>query len=126
MKKIKSDKPLDLVNGYKLDQKNNIPSSEKRPDVVMTDADLRSIFQQYSNKEINQGIKKVKAGSSDKTAKSGKVNSAYDQGGRIENRKYLINNLIEIYNCFFNFESIPSWYSVKETGTPFGEPAVNE
>ena len=90
LKKIKS--PLDLINGYKLDQKNNVPKSEKRPDVVMTEADLRSIFQQYSNKEINQGIKKVKAGSSDKTAKSGNVNSAYDQGGRIENRKYFTLN----------------------------------
>ena len=88
----KSDKPLDLVNGYKLDQKNNFPSSEKRPDVLMTDADLRSIFQQYSNKEINQGTRKVKAGSSDKASKSPKVNTAYDQGGRLENRKYFTLN----------------------------------
>ena len=88
MKKIKSEKPLDLINGYKLDQKNNIPSTEKRPEVVMTDADLRSIFQQYTNKEINQGTRKVKAGSSDKATKSPKVNTAFDQGGRIENRKY--------------------------------------
>jgi len=92
MKKIKSEKPLDLVNGYKLDQKNNIPSSEMRPDVVMTDADLRSIFQQYTNKEINQGTRKVKAGSSDKASKSPKVNTAYDQGGRVENRKYFTLN----------------------------------
>ena len=92
MKKIKSEKPLDLINGYKLDQKNNIPSSEKRPDVVMTDADLRSIFQQYTNKEINQGTRKVKAGNSDKASKSSKVNTAYDQGGRVENRKYFTLN----------------------------------
>ena len=92
MKKIKSEKPLELINGYKLDQKNNIPSSEKRPDLVMTDADLRSIFQQYTNKEINQGTRKVKAGSSDKASKSPKLNAAYDQGGRLENRKYFTLN----------------------------------
>jgi len=92
MKKIKSEKPLELINGYKLDQKNNIPSSEKRPDLVMTDADLRSIFQQYTNKEINQGTRKVKAGSSDKASKSPKLNTAYDQGGRLENRKYFTLN----------------------------------
>ncbi|MEN9914334.1 MAG: hypothetical protein RL528_1083 [Bacteroidota bacterium] len=95
MKKIKSEKPLDLINGYKLDQKNNIPSTEKRPEVVMTDADLRSIFQQYTNKEINQGTRKVKAGSSDKATKSPKVNTAFDQGGRIENRKYFTLNWTE-------------------------------
>jgi len=92
MKKIKSEKPLELINGYKLDQKNNIPSSEKRPDLVMTDADLRSIFQQYTNKDINQGTRKVKPGSSDKASKSPKVNTAYDQGGRVENRKYFTLN----------------------------------
>lgn len=92
MKKIKSEKPLELINGYKLDQKNNIPSQDKRIDVVMTEADLRSIFQQYSNKEINQGIGKVKAGTSDKISKSNKANTAYDQGGRVENRKYFTLN----------------------------------
>jgi gliding motility-associated lipoprotein GldK len=92
MKKIKSEKPLELINGYKLDQKNNIPSSEKRPDLVMTDADLRSIFQQYTNKDINQGTRKVKPGSPDKASKSPKVNTAYDQGGRVENRKYFTLN----------------------------------
>jgi formylglycine-generating enzyme required for sulfatase activity len=92
MKKLKSDKPLELINGYKLDEKNNIPPQDKKIDIVMTEADLRSIFQQYSNKQINKGTKKVKAGTSDKASKSNKVNTAYNQGGRVENRKYFTLN----------------------------------
>ncbi len=94
MKKYKSDKPLELINGYKLDPKNNIPTQDKKIDVVMTEADLRSIFQQYSNKEINQGTGKVKDGTPDKPAKSSssKVDIKYDQGGRVENRKYFSLN----------------------------------
>lgn len=93
MKRYKSDKPLELINGYKLDSKN-IPTQDKKNDIVMTEADLRSIFQQYSNKEINQGTGKVKAGTPDKTAKSSpsKVDNKYDQGGRVENRKYFSLN----------------------------------
>ena len=94
MKKYKSNKPLELINGYKLDPKNNIPTQDKKIDVVMTEADLRSIFQQYSNKEINQGTGKVKDGTPDKPAKSSssKVDIKYDQGGRVENRKYFSLN----------------------------------
>ena len=85
--KKNSDKPLELINVYKLDPKNIPPSADKRPDVTMSEANLRSIFQQYSNKQINQGIsRKVKPGTPDKNKTE--KNTAYDQGGRVENRKY--------------------------------------
>ena len=88
MKKLKSNQ---LINGYKVDPKS-FPAADKRVDVVMSEADLRSIFQQYTNKEINKGSKKVKPGTPDKAQKGGKTNTAYDQGGRIENRKYFTLN----------------------------------
>ncbi len=88
MKKLKTNQ---LINGYKVDPKS-YPAADKKIEVVMTEADLRSIFQQYTNSEINRGNKKVKPGSSDKAQKSSKGNAAYDQGGRIENRKYFTLN----------------------------------
>lgn len=88
MKKLKTNP---LINGYKIDPKS-YPAADKKIEVVMSEADLRSIFQQYTNAEINKGSKKVKPGSSDKAQKSSKGNAAYDQGGRIENRKYFTLN----------------------------------
>jgi formylglycine-generating enzyme required for sulfatase activity len=88
MKKLKSNQ---LINGYKVDPKS-YPAADKKIDVVMSEADLRSIFQQYTNKDINKGNKKVKPGTPDKAQKSSKGNVAYDQGGRIENRKYFTLN----------------------------------
>ena len=94
LKQMKSEKQLDLINGYKLDSKYKFPPSEKRPEVTMSDADLRSIFQQYTNKAINQGqdFKKVKAAGPDKASKTSNAIIAYDQGGRVENRKYFTLN----------------------------------
>ena len=94
LKQMKSEKQLDLINGYKLDSKYKFPASEKRPEVTMTDADLRSIFQQYTNKAINQGqdFKKGKAAGPDKASKTSNAIIAYDQGGRVENRKYFTLN----------------------------------
>jgi gliding motility-associated lipoprotein GldK len=88
MKKLKNNQ---LINGYKVDPKS-FPAADKKIDVVMSEADLRSIFQQYTNKEINKGNKKVKPGSTDRAQKSSKSNTAFDQGGRIENRKYFTLN----------------------------------
>jgi len=94
LKQMKSEKQLDLINGYKLDSKYKFPPSEKRPEVTMSDADLRSIFQQYTNKAINQGqdFKKAKAAGPDKASKTSNAIIAYDQGGRVENRKYFTLN----------------------------------
>lgn len=88
MKKLKNNQ---LINGYKVDSKS-FPAANTKIDVVMTEADLRSIFQQYTNKDINKGNKKVKPGTPDKTQKTTKTTTAYDQGGRIENRKYFTLN----------------------------------
>jgi len=88
MKKLKNNQ---LINGYKLDTKS-LPAADKKIEVVMSESDLRSIFQQYTNKEINKGNKKVKPGTTDKALKSSKGTTAYDQGGRIENRKYFTLN----------------------------------
>lgn len=88
MKKLKNNQ---LINGYKVDAKS-FPAADKKIDVVMSEADLRSIFQQYTNKDINKGNKKVKPGTTDKAQKSSKSNTAYDQGGRVENRKYFTLN----------------------------------
>ncbi len=88
MKKLKNNQ---LINGYKVDAKS-FPAADKKIEVTMSEADVRSIFQQYTNKEINKGNKKVKPGTPDKTQKSSKSNTAYDQGGRIENRKYFTLN----------------------------------
>jgi gliding motility-associated lipoprotein GldK len=88
MKKLKNNQ---LINGYKLDAKS-LPAADKKIEVVMSESDLRSIFQQYTNKEINKGNKKVKPGTTDKALKSSKGTTAFDQGGRIENRKYFTLN----------------------------------
>jgi formylglycine-generating enzyme required for sulfatase activity len=89
--KLKKLKFPQLINGYKVDSKS-YPDATKKIDVVMSEADLRGIFQQYSNKDINRGNKKVKPGTPDKAQKSTKNNTAYDQGGRVENRKYFTLN----------------------------------
>ena len=86
MKKLKNNA---LINGYKVDAKS-FPAADKKIEVVMSEGDLRSIFQQYTNKEINNGVKKTKAGTADKAQKSSK--SSFDQGGRVENRKYFTLN----------------------------------
>ncbi len=84
-----------LVNGYQLDAK--FPTEASKPnskiDVTMSESDLRTIFQQYSNKEINRvGSSKKSKEVEDKEVKKSKTDLKYDQGGRIQNRKYFTLN----------------------------------
>ena len=78
-----------LVNGFQYDQKKyGITSSpDQKIDVVMSDDDLRGIFQMYSG----AGKKNVP----DKQAKGGTAKTTYNQGGRVENRKYFTLNWAE-------------------------------
>jgi formylglycine-generating enzyme len=79
-----------LVNGFKYDQKKyglkNGPDAKF--DVLMSDDDLRGIFQMYSGA--------AKKNAPDKTsAKGGSAKTTYNQGGRVENRKYFTLNWLE-------------------------------
>jgi formylglycine-generating enzyme required for sulfatase activity len=79
-----------LVNGFQYDQKKygitNGPDAKF--DVIMSDDDLRGIFQMYSGA--------AKKNAPDKTsAKGGTTKTTYNQGGRIENRKYFTLNWLE-------------------------------
>ena len=78
-----------LVNGFQYDQKKyGITSSpDQKIDVVMSDDDLRGIFQMYSGA--------AKKNAPDKQAKGGTAKTTYNQGGRIENRKYFTLNWAE-------------------------------
>jgi formylglycine-generating enzyme required for sulfatase activity len=79
-----------LVNGFQYDQKKygitNGPDAKF--DVIMSDDDLRGIFQMYSGA--------AKKNAPDKTSsKGGTTKTSYNQGGRIENRKYFTLNWLE-------------------------------
>jgi formylglycine-generating enzyme required for sulfatase activity len=79
-----------LVNGFQYDQKKygitNGP--DEKFDVVMSDDDLRGIFQMYSGA--------AKKNAPDKTsAKGASTKTKYNQGGRVENRKYFTLNWLE-------------------------------
>lgn len=78
-----------LVNGFQYDQKKyGITSSpDQKIDVVMSDDDLRGIFQMYSGA--------AKKNAPDKQAKGGSAKTTYNQGGRVENRKYFTLNWAE-------------------------------
>ncbi|MFM7006026.1 MAG: SUMF1/EgtB/PvdO family nonheme iron enzyme [Flavobacteriales bacterium] len=79
-----------LVNGFQYDQKKfGITSGpDEKFDVLMSDDDLRGIFQMYS------GAGKKNA--PDKTsAKGASTKTKYNQGGRVENRKYFTLNWLE-------------------------------
>jgi formylglycine-generating enzyme len=79
-----------LVNGFQYDQKKFgiTGGPDEKFDVVMSDDDLRGIFQMYS------GAGKKNA--PDKTsAKGASTKTKYNQGGRIENRKYFTLNWLE-------------------------------
>jgi formylglycine-generating enzyme required for sulfatase activity len=79
-----------LVNGFQYDQKKYgiTGGPDEKFDVVMSDDDLRGIFQMYS------GAGKKNA--PDKTsAKGASTKTKYNQGGRVENRKYFTLNWLE-------------------------------
>jgi len=79
-----------LVNGFQYDQKKYgiAGGPEEKFDVVMSDDDLRGIFQMYSGA--------AKKNAPDKTsAKAASTKTKYNQGGRVENRKYFTLNWLE-------------------------------
>ena len=79
-----------LVNGFQYDQKKYgiTGGPDEKFDVVMSDDDLRGIFQMYSGSG--------KKNSPDKTsAKGASTKTKYNQGGRLENRKYFTLNWME-------------------------------
>jgi formylglycine-generating enzyme required for sulfatase activity len=79
-----------LVNGFQYDQKKYgiAGGPEEKFDVVMSDDDLRGIFQMYSGS--------AKKNAPDKTsAKGASTKTKYNQGGRVENRKYFTLNWLE-------------------------------
>jgi formylglycine-generating enzyme required for sulfatase activity len=79
-----------LVNGFQYDQKKYgiAGGPEEKFDVVMSDDDLRGIFQMYSGA--------AKKNAPDKTsAKGASTKTKYNQGGRVENRKYFTLNWLE-------------------------------
>ncbi|MDP4595462.1 MAG: SUMF1/EgtB/PvdO family nonheme iron enzyme [Crocinitomicaceae bacterium] len=79
-----------LVNGFQYDQKKygitNGP--DEKFDVVMSDDDLRGIFQMYSGAAKKNAPDK-------KSAKGASTKTKYNQGGRVENRKYFTLNWLE-------------------------------
>lgn len=79
-----------LVNGFQYDQKKFgiTGGPDEKFDVVMSDDDLRGIFQMYSGA--------AKKNAPDKTsAKGASTKTKYNQGGRVENRKYFTLNWLE-------------------------------
>lgn len=79
-----------LVNGFQYDQKKYgiTGGPDEKFDVVMSDDDLRGIFQMYSGA--------AKKNAPDKTsAKGASTKTKYNQGGRLENRKYFTLNWLE-------------------------------
>jgi sulfatase modifying factor 1 len=77
-----------LINGYSYaPPKGSTQTQGKNTGIVMTEEDIRGIFQQYSN---NPKKSKKGAGAADKAGGKGKAN--FTQGGRIENRKYFTLN----------------------------------
>jgi formylglycine-generating enzyme required for sulfatase activity len=79
-----------LVNGFQYDQKKFgiAGGPEEKYDPLMSDDDLRSIFQMYSGA--------AKKNAPDKTsAKGASTTTKYNQGGRVENRKYFTLNWLE-------------------------------
>jgi formylglycine-generating enzyme required for sulfatase activity len=79
-----------LVNGFQYDQKKYgiTGGADEKFDVVMSDDDLRGIFQMYSGA--------AKKNAPDKTsAKGASTKTKYNQGGRLENRKYFTLNWLE-------------------------------
>jgi formylglycine-generating enzyme required for sulfatase activity len=79
-----------LVNGFQYDQKKYgiTGGPDEKFDVVMSDDDLRGIFQMYSGSG--------KKNAPDKTsAKGASTKTKYNQGGRLENRKYFTLNWME-------------------------------
>jgi formylglycine-generating enzyme required for sulfatase activity len=80
-----------LINGYSYTPPKGSPNQPqgKNTGVVMTEDDIRGIFQQYSNDPKKASGKKG-AGAADKAGGKGKAN--FTQGGRIENRKYFTLN----------------------------------
>ena len=79
-----------LVNGFQYDQKKYgvTGGPDEKFDVIMSDDDLRGIFQMYSGS--------AKKNSPDKTsAKGASTKTKYNQGGRLENRKYFTLNWME-------------------------------
>jgi formylglycine-generating enzyme required for sulfatase activity len=79
-----------LVNGFQYDQKKYgvTGGPDEKFDVVMSDDDLRGIFQMYSGA--------AKKNAPDKTsAKGSSTKTKYNQGGRVENRKYFTLNWME-------------------------------
>ena len=89
-----------LVNGYELNKKY-IQDKSKKFDIVMTPDEVREfsgIFQQYSNTKINDGINNPitnqKPDIIDPKEKTDD-RKKYDQGGRLESRKYFTLNYLE-------------------------------
>lgn len=79
-----------LVNGFQYDQKKYgiATGPDAKFDVLMSDDDLRGIFQMYSGA--------AKKNTPDKTsAKGASTKTLYNQGGRLENRKYFTLNWLE-------------------------------
>ena len=79
-----------LVNGFQYDQKKFgiTGGPDEKFDVVMSDDDLRGIFQMYSGA--------AKKNAPDKTsAKGASTKTKYNQGGRVEIRKYFTLNWLE-------------------------------
>ena len=79
-----------LVNGFQYDQKKYgvTGGPDEKFDVIMSDDDLRGIFQMYSGA--------AKKNAPDKTsAKGASTKTKYNQGGRLENRKYFTLNWME-------------------------------
>ncbi len=84
----KPGKQTPLINGYSYTPDKKAQPQAKNTGIVMTEEDIRGIFQQYSNDPKKQK-KNAKAGA-DKAGGKGKAN--FTQGGRIENRKYFTLN----------------------------------
>ncbi|MFN5374475.1 MAG: SUMF1/EgtB/PvdO family nonheme iron enzyme [Flavobacteriia bacterium] len=79
-----------LVNGFQYDQKKFgiTGGPDEKFDVVMSDDDLRGIFQMYSGAAKKNAPDKT-------TAKGASTKTKYNQGGRVENRKYFTLNWLE-------------------------------
>lgn len=82
-------KPKRLVNGYQYKAPRGGNADDKF-DVVMSDDDLRGIFEMYSGQ-----VGGTKNKSDKPSTKGGSSKTKYDQGGRIENRKYFTLNWLE-------------------------------
>jgi len=112
----KKMKDRTLINGKDFKTPKTDTKKSNDFDITISPDDLTGIFQQYSNLQITDGQSSKRGkGTADIETKE-KLKTLYDQGGRIENRKYftLSNEPIDYSDPTTSFLLSDMYYSKEE------------